>query len=59
MELTESHKTLLIATAESVKGSACRLFMARTVKEVGAGGQQRAAREFGWGWMTFSARLHA
>ncbi len=52
MELTDSIKTMLIATAKALKGSARRLFMARTVKELGPGGQQRAARELGWGRMT-------
>lgn len=52
MELTDSLKTMLIETAKSLKGSARRLFMARTVKELGPGGQQRAARELGWGRMT-------
>jgi len=52
MELTDSLKTMLIATARSLKGNARRLFMARTVKELGRGGQQRAARELGWGRMT-------
>ena len=52
MELTDSIKTMLIATAKALKGSARRLFMARTVQELGAGGQQRAARELGWGRMT-------
>lgn len=52
MELTDSMKTLLITTAKALKGSARRLFMARTVKELGPGGQQRAARELGWGRMT-------
>jgi len=52
MELTDSIKTLLIATASALKGSARRLFMARTVQELGPGGQQRAARELGWGRMT-------
>ena len=52
MELTDSIKTMLIATAQALKGSARRLFMARTVKELGSGGQQRAARELGWGRMT-------
>ena len=45
MELTDSLKVLLIETAKSLKGSARRLFMARTVKELGPGGQQCAARE--------------
>jgi hypothetical protein len=52
MELTDSLKTLLIETAKSLKGSARRLFMARTAKALGPGGQQRAARELGWGRMT-------
>ena len=43
MELTDSLKTMLIETARSLKGSARRLFMARTVKELGGGGQQRAS----------------
>jgi hypothetical protein len=49
MELTDSLKTLLIDTAKSLKGSARRLFMARTVKALGPGGQQRAARELATG----------
>jgi hypothetical protein len=52
MELTEAIKTMLIETAKALKGSARRRFMARTVKERGPGGQQRAARELGWGRMT-------
>lgn len=52
MELTDALKTLLIETAKSLQGSARRLFMARTVKELGPGGQQRAARELRWGRMT-------
>lgn len=52
MELTDSIKTLLITTAKALTGSARRRFMARTVKELGPGGQQRAARALGWGRMT-------
>ena len=52
MDLTDSVKHLLIETAKSLKGSARRLFMARTVKELGPGGQRRAAHELGWGRMT-------
>jgi hypothetical protein len=48
MELTDSLKTLFRETARTLKGSARRLFMARTVKELGPGGQRRAEREFGW-----------
>lgn len=52
MELTDSLKALFIDTATTLKGSARRLFMARTVKELGPGGQRRAEREFGWSRVT-------
>ena len=42
MELTDSLKALFVDTARSLKGHARRLFMARTVKELGLGGQRRA-----------------
>jgi hypothetical protein len=58
MELTDSVKALLVETAKSLKGSARRLFMARTVKELGAGGQRRAARDLGWGRMTIRKGMH-
>jgi hypothetical protein len=58
MELTDSLKTMLIETARSLKGSDRRLFMARTVKELGPGGQARAARELHWGRMTIRKGLH-
>jgi hypothetical protein len=58
MELTDSFKGLLIETAKSLKGSARRLFMARTVKELGPGGQRRAARDLGWGRMTIRKGMH-
>jgi len=58
MELTDSVKSLLIETAKSLKGSARRVFMARTVKELGAGGQRRAAGELGWGRMTIRKGMH-
>lgn len=48
MDLTDSRKALFIETARALKGSARRMFMARTVRELGAGGQRRAEREFGW-----------
>jgi hypothetical protein len=57
MELTDSLKTMLLATAKSLTGSARRLFMARTVKELGPGGQQQAARELHWGRMTIRKGL--
>jgi hypothetical protein len=48
VELTESVKKYLIETAERLKGSERRFFMARTVKELGIGGQRRAEKELGW-----------
>jgi hypothetical protein len=48
MDLTDSLKALFIETAHTLTGSARRLFMARTVKELGPGGQRRAERELGW-----------
>ena len=58
MELTDSFKVLLIDTANALKGSARRLFMARTVKELGAGGQRRAERELGWSRGTIRKGTH-
>ena len=52
MELTESLKALFIDTAKTLKGSARRVFMARTVQELGTGGQRRAERELGWSRVT-------
>ncbi len=52
MELTDSLKALLAETARALKGSARRVFMARTVKELGPGGQRRAERELGWNRVT-------
>jgi hypothetical protein len=58
MELTDSLKTLFIETATSLKGSSRRLFMARTVKNLGPGGQRRAERELGWNRITIRKGLH-
>ena len=58
MELTTSLKSLLMETARALRGSARRLFMARTVKELGPGGQRRAERELGWGRMTMRKGTH-
>src|SRR5919205_3587803 len=52
MELTDPLKALFMDTARSLKGSARRLFLARTVKELGDGGQRRAERELGWSRVT-------
>src|SRR4051794_41695729 len=48
MECTDSLKALFMDTARSLTGSARRIFMARTVQELGPGGQRRAERELGW-----------
>jgi hypothetical protein len=39
LELTDSFKSLLTETANNLKGHQRRRFMARTVKEMGLGGQ--------------------
>src|SRR5260370_32014334 len=48
MELRAEVKELLIETTKDLKGSARRLFMARTVHALGEGGQRLAERELGW-----------
>src|SRR5436189_1900184 len=58
MELTDSLKALFVDTAQSLKGSARRIFMARTVKELGLGGQRRAERELGWSRVTIRKGTH-
>lgn len=52
MKLEEAVKELLIKTAETLKGSEKRLFMARTVRALGRGGQCLAQRELGWNRVT-------
>lgn len=58
MELTDSLKALFMDTAQSLKGSARRLFMARTVKELGPGGQRHAERALGWSRVTIRKGTH-
>ena len=58
MELTDSLKRLFIETAKTLTGSARRVFMARTVKELGPGGQRRAERELGWNRATIRKGMH-
>ena len=58
MAFTDSLKTLFIDTARSLKGSTRRLFMARTVKALGPGGQRRAERAFGWSRVTIRKGTH-
>src|SRR5258708_25683178 len=58
VELVEEVKELLIETARSLKGSTCRVFMARTVRILGEGGQRLAERELGWNRGTIRKGLH-
>lgn len=58
MELTDSLKALFIDTSKVLKGSSRRLFMARTVKELGPGGQRLAERELGWNRITIRKGTH-
>ena len=59
MELTDSLKALVVHTAQSLQGSARRLFMARTVTELGPGGPRQAERALGWNRGTLRKGLHA
>ena len=58
MELTEEVKVLLLTTAKEFKGSARRMFMARTVQALGPGGQRLAERELGWNRGTIRKGMH-
>lgn len=58
MELTEEVKSLLLKTAKDLKGSALRMFMARTVQALGKGGQRCAERELGWNRGTIRKGMH-
>ena len=48
LELTDSLKALFIETANQLKGTHRRQFMAKVVKELGIGGQTRAEQELNW-----------
>lgn len=58
MELTNSLTALFIETAKTLRGSERRRFMARTVQELGPGGQRRAERALGWCRGTIRKGLH-
>jgi hypothetical protein len=58
MELTETIRGYLTATAESLKSSDRRLFMARTVQLLGPGGQREAERVLGWSRVTIRKGIH-
>src|SRR5450631_4397253 len=58
MELVDDVKELLIETAKELKGSACRLFLARTVRTLGEGGQRLTEQELGWNRGTIRKGQH-
>lgn len=58
MELTEAVKGLLLNTAKDLKGSARRLFMARTVQALGENSQRLVERELGWNRGTIRKGIH-
>ena len=58
MELTKEVKALLLSTAKDLKGSALRMFMARTVQALGPGGQRLVERELGWNRGTIRKGMH-
>src|SRR5947207_5590307 len=58
MELTKEVKALLLNTAKDLKGSALRMFMARSVQALGKGGQRLAERELGWNRVTIRKGMH-
>lgn len=48
LQLNEVTADIIIKTAEKFNGWDRRIFMAETVKALGAGGQRKAERELGW-----------
>jgi hypothetical protein len=48
MELSDDFKTVFTETAQVLKNSDRRIFMARVVKALGKGGQRYAEAELGW-----------
>jgi hypothetical protein len=57
MELTDTRKAWLMETAKALKGADRRRFFARTVKELGHGGQRLAERALGWNRQTIRKGL--
>jgi hypothetical protein len=56
--LTEAAKSLFKSAALKLKGSARRIFMAETVRELGPGGQTLGERELGWNRGTIRKGMH-
>ena len=57
MELTDTRKAWLIETAKALSGADRRRFLARTVQELGHGGQRLAERALGWNRQTIRKGL--
>jgi hypothetical protein len=58
VELTAPVKEYLQGTADALRGVDRRLFLARTVRVLGANGQRRAERELGWNRVTIRKGMH-
>jgi len=58
MDLTDPVRQYLRDTAASLAGYDRRLFVARSVRLLGPGGQRRAERELGWSRVTIRKGLH-
>jgi hypothetical protein len=58
VELGEAFKTTLIETAKGLHGAQRRLFLARTVRALGDGGQRRAEAKLGWNRVTIRKGMH-
>ena len=58
MELTDELKSLFVETAQMLKSSERRIFMAQVVKRLGKGGQRRAEQELGWNRRTIRLGMH-
>ena len=56
--LTEAIKVLFKSAAAKLKGSARRVFMAETVRELGPGGHTLAEQELGWNRGTIRKGMH-
>ncbi len=58
IELTDAFKSNLIETSKALHGPERRLFMARTVQSLGAGGQRQAEAQLGWNRITIRKGMH-
>ena len=58
VELSEAFKATLIEAAKALRGPPRRVFMARTVRALGEGGQRRAESELGWSRVTIRKGEH-